>query len=84
MEKIKNIIIIIIVIAVEMLHVFTERSNSCLEAQKLRDRLEKSGGVREPSVDQWYHAVGYTVDDLRVHWTFPASPDVSGGGRGER
>lgn len=26
---------------------------------------------------QWYHAVGYTVDDLRVHWAFPEHPNVS-------
>jgi hypothetical protein len=23
---------------------------------------------------QWYHAVGYSLDDLRVHWAFPLHP----------
>lgn len=31
------------------------------------------------SQDQWFHIVGYTVDDMRIHWAFPSSPDVRGG-----
>jgi hypothetical protein len=23
---------------------------------------------------QWFHAVGYSLDDLRVHWAFPLHP----------
>ena len=25
---------------------------------------------------QWFHAVGYSLDDLRVHWAFPLHPGV--------
>jgi hypothetical protein len=25
---------------------------------------------------QWYHAVGYSLDDLRLHWAFPQHPNT--------
>ena len=40
-------------------------------------RAELSGQVGVATRHQWFHAVGYTVDDLRVHWAFPQSPNVS-------
>lgn len=59
---------------VELVHAFINKPNNCSEVEELRHRLERNG-VGELTADQWYHAVGYTVDDLRVHWAFPAHPD---------
>ena len=40
-----------------------------------RVSLGGEGGV--VSIHQWFHAVGYSLDDLRVHWAFPRYPGVS-------
>ena len=41
-----------------------------------RDLLRGEVGVA--SRHQWFHAVGHSLDDLRVHWAFPQQPGVSG------
>lgn len=34
------------------------------------------GEVGVVSRHQWFHAVGHSLDDLRIHWNFPGSPGV--------
>ena len=43
------------------------------------------GTVGVATRHQWFHALGYTLDDLRIHWAFPQHPNVRGllEGRGE-
>lgn len=36
------------------------------------------GPVGVATRHQWFHAVGYSLDDLRTHWAFPEHPNVCG------
>lgn len=38
----------------------------------------KHGPVGVATRHQWFHAVGYSLDDLRIHWAFPQHPNVCG------
>lgn len=70
-------------IAIELLLQFRHDTLNCSAEMGLRERL--GGEVGVATRHQWFHAVGYSIDDLRVHWAFPQTPSVSAaeeGGRG--
>ena len=52
----------------------------CVHLITLGPSLQRVGVV---PADQWFHIVGLTVDDMRIHWAFPQHPDVRRGEKGK-
>lgn len=54
---------------------FRQKALNCSMSARVRERLKGEMGVS--TRHQWFHAVGYSLDDLRLHWAFPQYPNVS-------
>ena len=51
------------------------RAYNCSLVPSLQPEMAGAAGM--VTSHRWFHAVGYTVDDLRLHWAFPQHPSVS-------